>query len=754
MVTKTGSVLRFSAIEKDAISLVGEASLPYGELLHAGFAIPPGFVITSQAYFQFLKQNNLTTKIKHMLSTVNFDRPESLLQTSSYIRRYIKSGEISDDLIADIFGAYKELGGVFHQASVMIRTSETSSHLFRPGELEHNITFHDITGESNVLLKIKEVWASLFEAHAIFRRQKNDISHFTAGMAVIVQKLIPSEASGTLFTIDPILGNRNRIVIEARRGITEPGKNKPASPDQYIVSKADLLINKKTISEQTSLYRRAGPKVLSIKLTNSDSNKQKITDTMIEKLATLGRKLEHAFYFPQQVDWAIEKGKIYVVQAKPLTLPLKKPDTLLTINQSPLVATGTPASPGIATGRVKIILSEKDLNKLAPHDILVTKQPNELFTKAIKKAAAVVSEDGGLTSHAAFLTRSLGIPAVMHVKGITTLLKQDQIITVNGSTGTVSKGSLSRLTESKNSIFSSKSHKIATKLYLLLKNSEAAVDAASLPADGLGIFSAESLFTAEAIHPKKLLKEEKSKTFITKLVEELKPVAQAFHPRPVVYKAADLTTASYRLLKGGKQFEQTEENPLLGYHGTYRTMHDTTLFSLELDAIKTLRNKHTIKNISLLIPYIRTIHEFNEIKRIIAAAGLHRSPSFKIYVQIQLPINAFMLESFIDAGIDGVDIDIDTLTVLLMGTDNGNEEVHQVYDPVHPGVLAFLESLIKRIHKYTIPVTISGRAVARHPLLIEKAIQWGVTGVTTEYATFEGTHETIARAEKKILIKK
>ncbi len=754
MVNKTGSVLRFSAIEKDTISLVGEASLPYGELTHAGFTIPPGFVITSHAYFQFLKQNNLTTKIKHMLSTVNFDRPESLLQASSYIRRYIKTGELNDELIADIFSAYKELGGVFHQASVMIRTSETSSHLFRPGELEHNITFHDITGESNVLLKIKEVWASLFEAHAIFRRQKNDISHFTAGMAVIVQKLIPSEASGTLFTIDPILGNRTRMVIEARQGITEPGKNKPASPDQYIVSKADLLINKKTISDQTLMYRRTGPKVVSIKLTKSDNNKQKINDSTIAKLAALGRKLEHTFYFPQQVDWLIEKGKIYIVQAKPMTYPLKKPGTSGMINQSPVVATGTPASPGIATGRVKIILSEKDLNQLAPHDILVTRATNELFTKAIKKAAAVVTEEGGLTSHGAFLTRSLGIPAVMHAKGITTLVKQDQIITVNGSTGTISKGSLSRLTESKNSIFSTKKQKLATKLYVQLKNSEAAVDAAALPTDGLGIFSAESLFTSEEIHPKKLLKDEKSKTFITKLVEEVKPVAQAFHPRPVVYKVADLTTTAYRSLKGGKQFEQTEENPLLGYHGTFRTMHDPTLFSLELEAIKTLRNKYSVKNISLLIPYIRTIHEFNEIKRIIAAAGLHRSPSFKIYGQIQVPANAFMLESLIEAGIDGFDIDIDILTVLLTGTDNGNEEVHQVYDPVHPGVLAFLESLIKQIHKHAIPVTISGRAVGRHPMLIEKAIQWGVTGITTEYATFEGTHETIARTEKKILLKK
>lgn len=751
MVRKTGFILPYSSVTDDEKALVGQTAIPYGKLARAGIPLSPGFIISSDAYFQFLKHNTLTAKIKHILATVNFDRPESLLQASSYICRYIREAEVQPDVVSDIFGAYKRLGGVFHHATVMVIASETTGHLFRPGEFEHTLRFSDITGEANLLVNIKTIWSSLFDAHAIFRRHRQEVSHFSTGMAIIVQQMATADASGELFTADPVSGDKNRIIIEARKGISDDRESKQIVPDYYAVAKNDLLLLKKNTASQKIAYHRVGQKIVSMKVPEHEQKMQKLTDKEITQLALLGKKLEQELFFPQLISWNLFKNTVTILHTKPLPFSEIIQDKQTDITKSQFTASGIAASPGIATGRVKILMTAKEMAKVMPGDIVVTTQTHEALVPAIKKAAAVVAEFGGLTSHAAFLCRSLGIPAVIGVEHILSSLKDGMTITVNGSSGKLFAGNLAQQTSAPGIQAATA---LATKVSLTITNPQNAGDVAQLPADGVGILYAEPLFNQLGVHPKRLIHEQKGEQIITSLADQIALIAQAFYPRHVIYRTSDFTTAQYRMLQGGRQYEPIEANPLLGYHGAFRYMHDPELFSLEIKAIVQVRNKKNLKNISLMVPFVRSLHELTEVKRLISAAGLYRSPTCKFWLQVQIPANAMMLESFQRVGIDGIVVDPDILTSLLLATDSANDDVIQAYDIFSPGVLSFYDMLMTQANNIKLPVAMSGKAVARHPSFVEKAVLWGVNTITVNPEAVIATRETIANAERKIVMKR
>ncbi|MDO8639625.1 MAG: phosphoenolpyruvate synthase, partial [bacterium] len=522
MAQKLNFVVNFSEVDKDDVGLVGGKGANLGEMTRAGFPVPNGFIVTSKAYYEFLKENKLETKIKHLLSSVNYNSQDSLNNASRLVKKEIINSFISEELAREIIFSYKKLGGVFKDALVAVRSSATAEDLPTASFAGQQETFLNIQGESNVVLKVKEAWASLFEARAIFYRHEQKFDHFRIGIAIPIQKMVESEKSGVMFTIDPVTNDKSKIVIEAIYGLGELIVQGKVTPDHYEVSKKDLkVINKQSVF-QNILFKKSGRTNKEIRISKKEGSRQKITDKQIIELARLGRDLEKHYYFPQDIEWAVEKNKIYIVQTRAITtvesgklkVEKEKNSQLSTLNLQ-LLLKGDPASPGIASGHVRVIHSAKEIGKVLSGEVLVAPQTNPDFVPAMKKAVAIVTDKGGRTSHAAIVSRELGIPAVVGTENATKILKTGQVVTVNGLKGEIYKGGHLQVQSEKFKVQNVIQFiKTATKVYVNLAEPELALKISQKNTDGVGLLRAEFIMAGIGIHPKKLIRDGRKNFFI------------------------------------------------------------------------------------------------------------------------------------------------------------------------------------------------------------------------------------------------
>lgn len=747
----------FKDIDKEDIPQVGGKGANLGEITQAGFPVPNGFVVKADAYWAFIRENNLALKIKHLLQTINYDKPESIQQVSAHIKKIIIDANTSEEFAAELFQSYRGLSGPLRDALVAVRSSATAEDLPNASFAGQQETFLNVKGESSLLFMVKSAWASLFEARAIFYRHEQKFDHFKVGIAIVVQKMVSSDASGIMFTIDPVNNDKTRVVIEAIYGLGELIVQGAVTPDHYEVNKDDLLIIQKTVEKQNKMLKLINGKNKESGVPFLKKSKQKVTDSQIIELAKLGKRLEKHYFFPQDSEWAIEDGKVYIVQTRPVTTinstqsSEKEEDT----SSLPILVKGDPASPGITSGPVRIVTSMKDVGKVSPGDVLVALQTNPDYVPAMKKAAAIVTERGGRTSHAAIVSRELGTPAVVGASGLLAKVKDGMVLTVNGKTGEVYKGGfVSKVQKKDNSPSVPVERKItATKVYVNLAQPDAAQRVASMGPDGIGLLRAEFIMADIGVHPKKMIRDGKKKEFIEILSQNIAKFCQAFYPRPVVYRASDFKTNEYRGLIGGKDYEPVEPNPMLGYRGAFRYMNDPEVFSLELEAIKIVRNKMQLKNLWMMLPFVRTVNELIEVRKLISEAGLYRSNSFKLWLMVEIPANVILIEEFIKTGIDGVSIGSNDLSMLILGTDRDNSDVAKEYDERNEAVLWAIEHVVKTTAKYKVTSSICGQAPSQYPDLLDKLVHWGITSVSVSPDAISSVRETIYNAEKNLIRK-
>lgn len=744
--------VKFQDVDRNDIPLVGGKGANLGEMIKAGFPVPPGFIITTRAYSDFMNENDLTKKIKHLLGTVKYDDPKSLEKVSSQIKKLILAGVLSEKLVQEIFKAYSHMGGMFKDALVAVRSSATAEDLSGASFAGQQETFLNISGEANLLLCIKHVWASLFDARAIFYRHEKQFDDFRVSIAIPVQQMVEAEASGIMFSINPVTNDKSKITIEAVFGLGELIVQGAVTPDHYEVSKSDLKLIEKKTTFQSKMLVKKGKENKELKLSKKKGSKQKISDSSILKLAELSKKLEHHYYFPQDSEWAIAKGKIYLVQTRPVTTVARK-DTNPNqeMPKSKPLLTGSPASPGIASGFIKKLNNIKELNTIKEGDILLAQQTNPDFVPAMKKAKAIITEQGGRTSHAAIVARELGIPAVVGVTNAMKQLSNGLLVTVNGTTGEIFEGSSSISSSPQSSQADEPIVNTATKVYVNLAQPQLAVDVAKRQVDGVGLLRAEFIMADIGVHPKKMIHDGKREEYVQKLADNIAIFCQSFTPRPVVYRTSDFKTNEYGHLTGGSVYEPAESNPMLGFRGAYRYTHDPELFQIELDAIKIVRDKFGYKNLWIMLPFVRTVQELLLVKKQIAEAGLYRSQNFKIWMMVEIPSNVILIDKFIEAGIDGISIGSNDLTMLTLGVDRDNTEVSSVYDEENEAVLWSMERVIKTAHKYHVTSSLCGQAVLNHPKLLEKLVAWGITSVSVSPDALYPTREYIAEIEKKLI---
>ncbi|MBP9690917.1 phosphoenolpyruvate synthase, partial [Candidatus Woesebacteria bacterium] len=473
------------------------------------------------------------------------------------------------------------------------------------------------------------------------------------------------------------------------------------------------------------------------------------------ELALLVKDIESHYYFPQDIEWAIEHGRVFIVQSRPITTVqtvINENDALSGAGRDVLVA-GAPASPGIGVGHATIIDSPKEISKIKQGDVLVAPQTNPDYVPAMKKASAIVTEKGGRTSHAAIVSRELGIPAIVGAEGATTKIKEDMVVSVNGTTGEVFKGSI--ITKSQILKLEEKKHdddkkiRTITKVYTNLAEPEIADKTSKLDVDGVGLLRAEFMIANIGTHPKEFIKQKQQKIFINKLTSGIEDFAKAFNPRPVVYRATDFKTNEYRHLKGGALYEPHEENPMLGYRGASRYIADPDVFNMELQALRNVWEKG-YHNVHLMIPFVRVPWEMVRVREIVRDSGLLSYPDFKLWMMVEVPAAAIMLQEFIDLGIHGVSIGTNDLTMMLLGVDRDSSEVANIYDERHPAVISVLEHIVDTCVDAGITCSICGQAASDYPEIIESLVRKGITSVSVTPDAVHRTRVLIHDIEKKI----
>lgn len=758
----------FTELHKEDVEIAGGKGANLGELTQAGAPVPPGFVVLSSAYFAFLDENNLRPEIHRLLSTLDINDSEALNVASKKVQDLIQSAKFPEELSREIIDSYHTLGSpkfnLSPNVAVAVRSSATAEDLPEASFAGQQESYLNIIGDANVLLKVRECYMSLFGARSIFYRAQQHFDHFKVGIAVPVQAMVQSDVSGVMFTVDPISKDKDLLVIEGAFGLGDYIVQGVVTPDHYEVKKSTLEIVHKNISRQEVMEVRDTEGVKQVAVQKGWEEVQKLSDEKILELAKVGISTQQHYFFPQDMEWAYYQGKIYITQARPITTLGKddapktstsEVDVTKSLNK---ILTGAPASPGIVSGPVRLVDDVGHLDKVKDGDIMVTVMTTPDFVPAMKRAAGIITDRGGLTSHAAIVSRELGVTCVVGTTTASKTLKDGMIVTLNGSTGEVFAGAISTPSKSveprKPKVIEDSTLTTATKLYVNLAEPELADKISKLHVDGVGLLRAEFMIAGIGEHPKKMIEENRQQEFIDKLADELAIFCKAFSPRPVTYRATDFKTNEYRALKGGDKYEPEESNPMLGFRGAYRYVKSPEVFALELEAIKKVRNKFDLKNLNLMIPFVSTVKELLEVKKLVAAAGLYRSANFKLWMMVEIPANVILLDEFIDVGIDGVSIGSNDLTMLVLGIDRDNAEVAPNFDERNPAVLWAIEKTVTTCARRGITCGICGQAPSEYPELVEKLVQWGITSISVNPDAIARTRGIIHDVEERHILAK
>jgi len=752
-------VLKFEEITKEN-KKVGGKGANLGELVQIGIPVPPGFVVTTDSYQRFLDYNNLQPQIDEILARTNLEDPKSLKEASEEIEKLITASPIPEEVSKAILDAYEELsvgheikkvGGIaldFIKAGredvwVAVRSSATAEDLATASFAGQMRTLLNIKGGKRLLEAIKLCWASLFTPRAIFYRKQQGIEVMPS-MGVIVQKMVNSEKSGVIFTVDPTTNDPEKIVIEASWGLGESVVSGLVRPDEYIVDKrTGKLLEKKIAKKQTMRVRGPGGETVQKPVPEELKEKQVLAEPEIQRLWELSVKVENHYGKPQDIEWCEERGKIYLVQTRPVTT-LGKQVELQPEVQGEVLLEGLPASPGVAKGPVKLILDLTDLSKMGKGDILVARMTNPDFVPYMRIASAIVTDEGGRTSHAAIVSRELGIPCIVGTGKATQVLKDNQIITVDATRGKVYAGEVG-IREERIEI-PQELPETATSIKVNLAFPEAAEKVCKV-ADGVGLLRAEHMLTMAGKHPVYFAKTDPEG--LTKTIYEgIKQIAKAFYPKPVWYRTLDARTDEFRQLEGGQE-EPEEANPMLGWHGIRRSLEEPDVFYCEIEAIKRL-HQEGLTNVCIMLPFICKPEELKRAKEIIKERG---GENIKVGIMVETPAAAVRIEDFCKEGIAFASIGSNDLTQLVLGVDRGNSRIAGLYSELDPAVLELIRKVISVCKKYGVESSICGEA-GSDPKMAEELVKMGIDSISVELDALAKIKQVVARIEKQLLLER
>jgi pyruvate,water dikinase len=776
------NVMWFKELSKKNLAEAGGKGANLGEMLQNGFPIPNGFVVTAGSYYKHLEANNLREPIARILGKLDVNDNDALMKASEEIKEMLIRGTMPVDVQNDIIASYKQLNEmVGRQVYVAVRSSATAEDLPTASFAGQQSTYLNVFGAEDVVTSVKECWASLFEPRAIFYRVENKFEHMKVGLAAVVQMMVQSEKAGVVFTVDPLYQDPDIISIETAYGLGEVVVSGQVTPDTYRVDKKDFSIIDKSVVKQPWMLIKIEGKNKRAEIKDEAQGRQKLTDNEIKDLAKTCRRIEEHYGYPQDIEYGFEKDNLYIVQSRPITTLTdkkglekgtggelvnaetksqgqKEATKAQGVGQAKILVKGLSASPGMGMGKVKIVRNSKEIKNMERGDVMVTEMTTPDFVPGMKKASAIVTDTGGMTSHAAIVSRELGVPCVVGTGNATTVLKDGMDVSVDGSHGIIYEGLVSAPEAAAKpgavnaAVVAAAAPITGTKIYVNLADVDQAEKVAALQCDGIGLLRAEFMMAGIGQHPRKMLDEGRAQEYVDKLADDMRRFAAAFYPRPVVYRASDFKTNEYRNLDGGEKYEPHEENPMMGYRGAARYIREPELFKLELAAIKKVREEYNLSNLHLMIPFIRRIGELRAIKDIMDDVKLFRTRDFKLWIMVEVPSTVILIDQFCKEGIDGISIGTNDLTQLTLGIDRDNATMAKGFDERNEAVLRSLKRVITTCNKFGVTSSLCGQAPSVYPEFAEKLVEFGITSMSVNPDAVERTRKIVASAEQKIML--
>jgi pyruvate,water dikinase len=777
-------VIWFNDLRKTDIPLVGGKNANLGEMIGAELPVPPGFAVTAYSYEKFIKDTHIAEKIYEIINDTVTDKnnPKQYDAASKKIRKLIEKSAVPEEIEKAVKSAYKELNKRLNLKDVFVavRSSATAEDLPGASFAGQQETYLNVKGADELTEKVVKCWSSLFTPRAIFYRNEQGFAHDKVFISVGVQKMVNSRAAGVMFTLNPVTGDTDEIVIEGNYGLGETVVSGAVNPDDFVVDKKTLKIKERRIARKTVQYIR-DPKTgetVHLDVPEDEQKKPCINEKEILKLAELAKRIDQHYGNAQDIEWAIDKDlsfpkNVFIVQSRPETVWSGKPMEKITqVEKKPeeklkVVVKGLAAGKrGYGVGSAKVVLTPDEASeKMQKGDVLVTEMTNPDFVPFMKIASAIVTDKGGVTSHAAIVSRELSIPCVVGTETATQIMKTGKEYTVDSRNGIIYEGILREATEATMpeaagaiAVAADSVPVTATKIYMNLGVPEKIEDYKNLPFEGIGLMRIEFILASYiGDHPLYLVDTGRGQQFVDKLAEGMATVARAIQPRPVVVRFSDFKTNEYRELKGGDKYEIVEANPMLGWRGCSRYISQwyQKAFRLECQAVKKCREEWGLKNVWVMLPMVRTLWEVKKCLAIIKEEGLERSRDFQVWFMAETPSIAILADEFSKL-VDGFSIGSNDMTQGILMIDRDSERLGQMgyFDERDPAVKRIIAHLIKVAHENGCTVSICGEGPSNLPDFAEFLVRAGIDSISINNDAIVATKKHVASIEQKIILER
>ena len=784
------SVINFKELRMSDVEQVGGKNASLGEMISqlssAGVRVPGGFATTADAYRVFLAHNGLADRINASLDALDVDDVDALLKAGAEIRRWVVETPFPPQLEKEIAVHYAALiAESGPEASFAVRSSATAEDLPDASFAGQQESFLNIVGLDNILHAIKEVFASLYNDRAISYRVHKGFAHADVALSAGIQRMVRSDkgAAGVMFTLDTESGFRDAIFVTASYGLGETVVQGAVNPDEFYVHKPMLRegrpavirrnLGSKLIKMIFSTDHQAGKSTHTVDVSEAERNQFSIREEEVLELARFADIIEKHYQRPMDIEWGRDgvDGRLYILQARPETVKSQeskdKVEKFALKSYGKVLASGRAIGQKIGVGPVRVVSDPSQMNTVKAGDVLVADMTDPNWEPVMKRASAIVTNRGGRTCHAAIIARELGIPAIVGCGDATETLTEGEIVTVScaeGDTGHVYRGAqeyeittrdLGELPE------------IPVKIMMNVGNPELAFDFAQLPNEGVGLARVEFIINnIIGVHPKAILeidrlpaskREEIQRRargyadpvsfFTDKLVEGVATIAAAFWPKPVIVRLSDFKSNEYRKLLGGDLYEPEEENPMLGFRGASRYIAQTfqDCFAMECKAMRIVREVMGYTNVQLMVPFVRTLGEAEQVEKLLAGHGLRRGEhDLKLIMMCEIPSNALLADQFLQY-FDGMSIGSNDLTQLTLGLDRDSGLVASLFDERDPAVKMLLERAIEACNKAGKYIGICGQGPSDHPDLAEWLTDKGITSLSLNPDTVVDTWQQIAK---------
>jgi len=730
-----GFVKWFSELKKEDVAIAGGKGASLAEMYNIKIPVPAGFVITAQSYEYFIKEHSIEKEMKEILSNLDVNDTAALNEASKKIRELIEKAEFPQEMKDEIVEAYDILDvedvkgkkesegdalGIMKKGEepfVAVRSSATTEDLADASFAGQQETFLNVKGKEDLLIKVRKCMSSLFTARAIYYREKKGFEHAKSYLAVVVQKMVDSEKSGVIFSQNPTKDDKS-IVVEAVWGLGEGIVSGQIKPDHYVVD-TDLenfkIRESKIATKKTAIIRNEEGKNESVKLGEDRANKRVLDSYEVKRLAQYARQLEEHYKKPQDIEFAIDETDMYIVQSRPITTSFKKEEGNIEGN---VLLSGLGASPGVAGGIVKVVSELKDLESVQEGEILVTEMTNPDMVVTMQKAAAIITDEGGITSHAAIVSREMGIPAVVGTGDATSKLKDGDKVTVDGNSGNVFEGIGKTRLVIVEPIVPTK-----TEIKVIVDLPEAAIRAAKSQAKSVGLMRLEGIIAIGGKHPLKFVKEGKIKDYTKLLTEGIKKIAEHFEEMWI--RTSDIRSDEYRNLEGAPK--EVEGNPMLGDHGIRFSLKHREIMKAELEAVKEVAHEFPNKKFGIMMPQIISVDEVKKTKEIMKEVGVPEN--IHLGIMVETPAAVQIINDLCEEGLSFVSFGTNDLTQYTLAIDRNNEDVQDIFDETHPAVINSLKYVIRRCKKSGVQTSICGQAGSR-PEMVKILVEAGIDSIS------------------------